>query len=254
VKKATPTPRSVHQVFYDVENRHWWFVARRRVILTLLKKVLERGTPRQDYSVCDLGTGCGATLAELSRRYRAVGMDISAEAVELGRCRGNTVFLGALPDLLPFRADSFDAVLALDVIEHVDDDRAAVTGIRRILKPGGVLLTTVPAYPWLWTKRDDYHQHKRRYVVNGYLRLLRSAGFGVERLSYFNSALFPLAVVERLTKRMLGRDRAEPDVAIPPEPFNALMRGVFQSEAFLLPHCRLPCGLSIIAVARRSSC
>ncbi len=227
-------------------------MARRDVVLALLRRVLNSAaSDSRNLAVADIGTGCGATLAELSRRYQAVGMDSSAEAVAFARTHGSRVVQGSLPDDVPFDPGQFDAVLALDVIEHISDDRAAVSALVRLLKPGGILLVTVPAYPWLWTKRDEYHGHKRRYNAGEFKQVLEAAGLSVEVLTYFNTLLFPLAAVERIFKRLLRLDRAEPDVTIPPAPVNAVMRWVFRLERFLVPHFRLPFGLSLLAVARR---
>ncbi len=218
----------------------------------MLKRLVESGgKDARTLTVADIGTGCGATLAELSQRYQAVGMDASDEAVTFARNRGSTVVQGSLPDAVPFGPGQFDAVLALDVIEHVADDQAAVSALACLLKPGGILLATVPAYQWLWTRRDEYHEHKRRYSGARFRQLLKAAGLSIEVFTHFNTLLFVPAMVERMTKKLLGLDRAEPDVAIPCAPVNAVLRCSFGLERFLVPHIRLPFGLSLLAVARR---
>ncbi len=230
-------------------------MARRQIVLSLLRRWLKPAAQdNAKLTIVDIGTGCGATLAELSRHYQAVGLDTSIEAVEYARSRGCTVVQGTLPDDVPFGAGQFDAVLALDVIEHVVDDQAAVSAMARLLKPGGILMATVPAYQWLWTKRDEYHEHKRRYSASEFRGVLIAADLTIELFTHFNSLLFLPALLERMTKKLLRLDRAEPDVTVPPAPLNVAMRWVFGLEGHLIPLVQLPVGLSLLAVARRPAC
>jgi SAM-dependent methyltransferase len=249
---SAPPAESVFDIYYRIETHHWWFVARRAIVLRLLRRALAcPGGDARRLRVADIGTGCGATLADLGRNYDAVGVDASSEAVDYSLRRGARALQGALPGPLPFAPVSLDAVLALDVIEHVADDRAAVRAMTDLLRRGGVLLLTVPAYRWLWTGRDDYHEHKRRYTAPALRSLLRSAGVEIQMLSYFNTLLFPLALLERLTKRLLRLDRIEADLATPPRPVNAAMTMLFRIEELLLPWLVMPFGLSIVALARK---
>lgn len=245
---------ALYDEMFRLEGRHWWFCARRRIVLTLLRKKLEHslhGSPKV-LTVCDMGAGCGSVLLELSKRYTAVGMDVADEAISYSRARGVTVIQGRLPDHVPFHPAQFDAVLALDVLEHVTDDVAAVQTITRLLKPDGILVLSVPAHQWLWTRRDEEHGHKRRYDLRALRRLLDTSDLSIELISYFNCVLFPLALVERLARKHLGLDRAGPDMGLPPALANAAMRMAFSAEAMILSHVRLPFGLSLVAVGRRT--
>lgn len=245
---------ALYDEMFRMEERHWWFCARRRIVLTLLRQKLERaqrGSPKT-LEVCDLGAGCGSVLLELSKRYTAVGMDLADEAIGYSRARGVTILRGRLPDRVPFQPARFDAVLALDVIEHVADDVAAVQASTRLLKPNGILVLSVPAHQWLWTKRDEAHGHKRRYSFRDLRQLLNASGLSIEFMSYFNCFLFPLALAERLARKHLGLDRVGPDLSLPPAMMNTAMQMAFSAEAMILPHAHLPFGLSLIAIGRRT--
>ncbi len=244
---------NVYQIFYNIETKHWWFVARRRIILSLLRFFVKKKLANKttELKICDMGTGCGATLLELSSKYSAVGIDKASEAVNFSRQRGVTVLPGELPDKLPFESELFDAILVLDVLEHIADDRTAVRNIVGLLKKGGLLFATVPAYPWLWTKRDVYHEHKRRYTRTEFIRLFQNNDLAITILSYFNCFLFIPAALIRIFKKYLGIDKYEPDVDVPSEPFNTILRSIFLFEAFFLPYLYLPFGLSMICVARK---
>ena len=234
--------------FYSVENRHWWFAARQRILETyVLKKIPLPSGAR----LLDVGSGTGAILEMFSRRFEAFGQDVSPQAVAFCRKRGlKNVYCGAL-DTMPPEVRDFDLITTLDVIEHVDDDVAALRQMRALLKPAGKLLVTVPAFPFLWGGHDVMTHHKRRYRRITLRKALAGAGFAVETMSYFNCMLFPVALARRLAARFLGATEAN-DLEMPPKVLNALMRRVFESEKYLLPFTHLPVGLSLIAVARQA--
>ena len=243
---------ALYDEMFSQETRHWWFLARRTIILSILKRYLDKTS--NDISACkvlDVGCGCGANLAELSRLCNATGIEPSFEGLSYCRQRQLHVTKGSLPDNLPVPEEFFDAVLLIDVLEHIDDDCASVSKIHNLLKPDGILLITVPAYQWLYTARDYMHHHKRRYSKKQLHELILSQGFSKEIESYYNFWLFPLACMERISKKILGMDKQETDLVVPPAPINNLMRLIFQSERFLLPYINLPFGLSLIGVYRK---
>jgi SAM-dependent methyltransferase len=164
---------------------------------------------------------------------------------------GCTVLGGTLRDDLPSFDKQFDLIAALDVIEHLDEDSASVTALRKLLKPGGIFLTTVPVHPWLWSKHDELHHHKRRYRKEDYLALMRRAGFTVSKATYFNSVLYPAIVVARAAK--FGERSGRANDAMPAKTFNAILEREFASEAFALRHTNLPFGVSLLVVARPAS-
>jgi len=157
---------------------------------------------------------------------------------------------GFLPDKLPYQPGSFDAVCCFDVIEHVDQDREAVKALTGLIKPGGYLVATVPAYQWMWSHHDELHHHKRRYTLGQMKRLFADAGLKIERASYFNALLFPLAAAVRVTKNLLGV-RTEDD-AMPSPAVNRILQGLFASEAGWLRRGSLPFGLSIVIIGKKA--
>src|SRR5512133_2578103 len=159
---------------FKLEEKHWWFSAKHQVVLSLLARQLAlRPAPR----VADIGCGCGRMLQLLASRYDAVGVDASPIAVEFSHQRGVRIVQGSLPDEIPLPAASFDAVLMLDVLEHLDDDVTCAAAVGKLLKPGGVFLLTVPAYQWLFGPHDAAHHHRRRYTRPQLRSVLTKAGF-----------------------------------------------------------------------------
>jgi len=133
------------------------------------------------------------------------------------------------------------------VIEHIDDDGAALSAIAAKLKPSGKLVMTVPAHQWMWSAHDIVNHHKRRYSKRGLRRLIESSPLRLEKIGYFNSLLFPLAMAQRLASKLRGKDDA--DVKLPSAPLNAALEAVFASERHLVGRLPLPPGLSLFAVA-----
>lgn len=179
----------------------------------------------------------------------AIERDPAARAIA-GTRSGLAVRAGALPADLPVPDGAYDLVALLDVLEHVEEDRASLAALGRKLAPGGRLLITVPAMPWLWSSHDEAHHHKRRYTRTGLGGTIAAAGLEVEQIGYFNALLFPLAVATRVLKAAVG-GRAGDD-ELPPRPVNALLHAVFASERHLIGRASLPFGLSLFAIARRS--
>lgn len=231
----------------ETDEVHWWFVARRKI----LHAALERLALPEAAQILEAGCGPGGNLAML----RAFG-NVSAMEMDLGACQvasarsGIEVIEGSLPDGLPFEAGSFDLIAALDVIEHVERDRESVAALARLLKPGGTMIVTVPAYGWLWSEHDEEHHHKRRYVRPQIRALMRSGGLDVIRCGYFNTLLFPLVALIRASKKLLGFPRGADDDMPGPLVNNALQR-IMASERALMGLFPLPFGTSILCVARR---
>lgn len=230
-----------------VEERHWWFTGRRRI----LAGMMERMHLRPGSAILELGSGTGGNLAMLSHfgTVTAVEMDAGAREISLTRCPGVDVRAGMLPDGLPLAGQSFDLICLFDVLEHVDDDMGALRAAKAHLAPGGAVLLTVPAHQSLFGPHDVEHHHKRRYAYAELRDKLLAAGFMVERLSYMNVALLPVAWVLRWLDKVLGRDRPTGS-GLPSSPVNQALAAVFGAEAALLPHLNLPFGLSLLAVAR----
>jgi len=233
----------LYRRLYELEDGHWWFRGRRAVIWALLQRA---GLP-QRARVLDAGCGTGRNLVELSFLGPSAGVDSSADAVEFCRRRGLHGVQQAALDALPFPDASFDLLVATDVIEHVDDDEAALRELRRVAAPGARLLITTPAYRWLWSAHDDEHQHKRRYTRRALLRRARAAGWSIEIATYFNSLLLgPIALA-----RALPRGPEHNDYDRTPHLLNGALSIPMRLEAALVRRgVRLPAGVSIGLVCR----
>ena len=242
----------MNAAFYEqyaaVEDRHWWFAARRRIVARVLGGL---GLPA-GARILEVGCGTGGNLAMLARFGRVEAAEMDGRACELANARGVApVTRGWLPDGLPFEDGAYDLVALLDVLEHVEDDRAALERLARLLAPGGALVVTVPAYAFLWSRHDVVNHHFRRYRRGALVRKLREAGLAVAHATYFNTLLFPAIAAARGAGRVLGREGGSDVDAIPPAPVNRVLEAVFAAERFAAPRVRLPFGVSILAVARR---
>lgn len=227
--------------FYEVEDRHWWFVGRRHIVFDQIERFRGPGP------LLDLGCGTGGVLMHLSEFGQAYGMDPSPEAAKYCSERGLCITLGSGMEL-PYRDETFGTVLALDVIEHVEDDVAILREVRRVLKPGGVVIITVPALPWLWSDHDVVNHHYRRYVRKTLHRAERRAGLKPVKTSYYNSLLLPLAVTRKVLHRFNGTGDHLESL---PGPANGLLRGILEAERPMIRRMDMPLGASLVSTARR---
>jgi SAM-dependent methyltransferase len=238
----------LYDELWNVEREHWWFVARRQIIASLV----DRYTSAAKLDICELGCGTGGNLAQWSKNHRIVGMDASEQALEYARQRVDVrVEYGRLPDQIPFPTESFDVVLMADVLEHVEEDTAAVEAALSLLRVGGIFLATIPAHQWLFSPRDVHHEHFRRYSKRTLRRILDVRGTEIELLSYYNSAAFPAAVIARLWSKLPGVASGTGDLTVPAAPLNAFCTRVFASERLLLGRVPMPPGLSLVTVVRK---
>ena len=238
-----------YPILYEVEETHWWYVGRRKIIRCLVEKIctaLNDPNPR----ILDVGCGTGANLKMLAACGRAEGVDISPQAIEFCReCGLDSVKLGAI-EQLPYENGSFDLVTALDVIEHLDDDVLGLREIRRVLCRDGRLLLFVPAFMFLWGVQDDVSNHRRRYTVPSLLKTVEAAGFSIEWSSYANISFFIPVLIVRSVMRWLGL-RAATEYGITISLMNRPFSWVFAAERFILESGRLPFGVSAVCIARR---
>jgi len=238
-----------YQTVYEIEKIHWWCVARQRIVEDVIQRRLRLAPGAR---VLDVGCGSGAVLESLSERFEAYGTDTSQLAIDLSHQRGLTNAFCCTLATFPRAELRFDLTTLLDVIEHVDDDLAVLREAHHYLKPGGWALVTVPAYQFLWGPHDVVNHHKRRYTRGQLRRVMQAAGFELRQLSYFNSILFPAALAAWASEK-LARVGADPRPRVPSPLLNTLLTTVFSMEKYLLRGLTLPYGLSLIALARRSS-
>lgn len=232
---------------FELEDRYWWFVGRRRLALALLDRWR---APDPSRPVLDLGCGTGVVLQELTGRGGPVGIDMSPIALQFCRRRGLTRLIRGDATALPIREGSFDAIVSLDVFEHVGADAQALSEAYRGLAPGGLLVLSVPAFQSLWGPHDVALMHFRRYTRKELRERLTTAGFEVVRLSYSVFFLFPVVVVVRFfEKRKKGPAKAS--LVAVPRWLNAALIALQAVEARLIAQFPLPWGSSLIAVARK---
>lgn len=239
----------LYETFYEIERKHWWCVARRDILDAVLSQELPHGS-----RLLDIGCGTGFFLETMGDRYEGWGLDQSELAVSMCRARGlDNVHVGSALDVSAVGGEKFDAVTLFDVLEHLDDEAVAMENVLRALNPGGRVILTVPAFKWLWSKHDDVSQHKRRYVREELGGVLTRAGFTIEKLTYFNAYLFPLAVARRLGRKLLNSDDGV-EFDMPPEALNRFLMAAFRAETPALLRAKangaFPIGLSLLAVAR----
>jgi SAM-dependent methyltransferase len=229
-----------------VEQSHWWFVIRRKLIASIIRKQ----AIASDAPILDIGTSTGTNLRMLKELgfSNYCGLDSSEEAIRWCAEKGlGVVRKGDVCDM-PFEDATFDLVLATDIIEHVDDDAKALDEIRRVLKPRGRLIVTVPAFESLWGLQDDVAHHKRRYRKQQLLDLLRGTGLQSMESFYFNYLLFvPIWLARRVIDLFQIKLRSENEVN---NGFlNAVLKAIFWLDIKTAPWVRIPFGVSILLVA-----
>src|ERR1043166_2183036 len=218
-------PREMMQhtypILYAVEESHWWYIGRRRIIRSFVKQIYDRVTDRRA-RILDVGCGTGANLVLLSEFGDAQGVDVSPDALAFCRERGlENVRLGAA-EALPYGDHEFDLVTAFDVVEHMDDDVAGLREMRRVLRPGGRLLMFVPTFMFLWGVQDEVSHHRRRYRLAELERAANDAGFSIERTTYANLTFFFPTLLGRQLMRLTGiRPESENNVNV------SALNGVF---------------------------
>jgi len=239
--------RETFEVESAVERTHWWFVVRRRLVCSFIEE-MRLGS---DACVLDVGTSTGTNLRLLRELgiNHVIGLDSSHEAIRW--CREKNLGEVRYGDVcaLPFGDDTFDLVLATDIIEHVDDDGKALSELRRVLKPGGAAILSVPAFPSLWGLQDEVSQHKRRYRRGELLEKLHQAGYRCEQGFYFNFLLFvPIWAARQVIRLFRVRLDSENQVNTPW--LNRILERVFSLDVRLARRWHPPFGVSYIAVAR----
>ena len=239
--------------YFDIEDWHWWFTGRRRIFLALLDKYLPRIPEAATRRILDVGSGTGTFIQALAAYGDVLGIDADEAAVQFCRARGLTNVQLVPSPRLPFPDGSFDLLTALDVLEHIDDDRGALDEWYRVTAPGGMLLLSVPAYRFLWGRQDEISCHKRRYTAAEIRHLVHGVGFSIRRLSYFNTILFPLIANVRVFRRiMCSRGGTTSDFTMTrPGLANKWLAGLFSFEKEVVTYVDLPVGVSLLAIGHK---
>ncbi|MGI8904044.1 MAG: class I SAM-dependent methyltransferase [Solirubrobacteraceae bacterium] len=235
------------KLMLDLDERHWWYRGRRRII----RAELDRLAPAAGARVLDAGCGSGRTLAQLETYGEVCGIELNDDAAAVARARGHgEVRVGRL-ESLPWPDGTFDLITCLDVIEHTPEDRTTLRELRRVCRPGGRLLLTVPAYQFLWSAHDEANHHYRRYSHGTLGRACADTGWHLKRMTSFNSLLLPVAATVRLAQRCRPSVEGErgSDLRLGPRWLNSVLERPLQLEARWLSGGRtLPAGLSLLAV------
>ncbi|APR52494.1 class I SAM-dependent methyltransferase [Sphingomonas koreensis] len=238
--------RIVYDRMAEHDSTHWWYVARRDILADFIGREVN---PPKGARILEIGCGTGHNLPMLGAFGEVDAIEIDPAAREIASKRlGKEVGSAPLPELSGVAEGQYDMIAVLDVVEHIEDDVAALEAMAKRLKPGGTILITVPAHQWMWSAHDVVNHHKRRYSKATLIAALERAGLKWRKLGYFNSLLFPAAVAARLAGKLTGKD--DSDDSPPAKPLNAIFEKIFGLERHLVGRVPLPPGLSLIVLAQ----
>ena len=231
----------------SVEKNHWFYSGKRAIVRYWIEQM---GFLQPDLSLIEVGAGTGLFASEMHSHMKVVALDVNPIALSLIRERNQIPIISAMAEHLPIKSGSIDVITALDVIEHIDDDRSALEGLVNATREGGIIILTVPAYPILWSEWDIDLHHRRRYTYSDILRLLTGLDVDIVHMSYINTAAFIPIIIYRflmnfVTKNMTNRRMEE---WIPYKPLNDLLRFIFVKPAQL--KIFIPFGLSLLCILR----
>ena len=239
--------------FDEIERFHWWWEGRRKLVDMFLPK-------KVGMKILDIGCGTGETMSFVKKIRKGsvvYGVDTSVEAVRYTKKRGHKLVYRADARKLPFAAVMFDAVLILDVLEHIVEHDRVLSEARRVLKPGGVVIVTSPALPIIWSAHDDNQGHVRRYTRETLLKVAKKSGLETEKVSYFNFVLAAPIMAIRLASRIPGfgflasyNNGINYEVAHVGA-VNALLRRLFVGEVGMIEALEYPIGISVVGVFSR---
>ena len=244
--------REEYRRMFELEDHHWWFQSRLMMTEGLLHEYLLPEFDGRRPKLLDLGCGTGLWLQRRAADCEAFGLDLSREA--LAFCRTRHLRPVALADAvrLPLGDATFDIVTAFDLIEHVADDHGLIGEVRRVLRPGGYLLASVPAHPMLWSGHDVSLHHRRRYTRRTFEALFPGAQWRTVRMTAGFTLVFPPAALLRLSRRLASSERPpQSDTHLVPEWINRLMIGLHRYEAAWLRRHDLPIGISLMTIRQK---
>jgi SAM-dependent methyltransferase len=237
-----------YERMYRLEDTYWWFVGRHKLIENVMRASYP--DPNPERVILDAGCGTGAMSIRLKQWGRVVSADFSPLALQFSRRRGLNHLLCADAMRLPFEVGTFDTIVSMDVLEHIPDDALALREFYRVLKPGGRVILTVPAYPHLWSEHDIALMHFRRYQRTELQARFTEAGFRLEKLSHTMTTLYPLVSLQRkLNARKPPHD--PPQAAMPqvPAPLNSALTGLLAVENAVAQRVNFPFGVTLLGIA-----
>lgn len=240
-----PTPYDIEA---KVESFHWWFVVRRKVLNTILSSI--RILP--ECPILDIGCGVGCNLPVLeSHGLNVFGLDRSFYALSLAPKKFKSSLINGDLNQLPFKPNSIGIIVAMDILEHLEDDMNGIHELYKALKKGGILFLAVPAFSFLWGIQDEVTGHKRRYLKKEISNKLRQGGFEILKSSYFNFFLFfPILFGRRLIHFLGLKIESENEINSPL--INFFFKMIFSIEPYILRHFSFPFGVSFFCIARKN--
>lgn len=238
----------LYKDLYDLEELHWWHKAKRRLVSSILKKSLKG----KGNKILDVGCGTGKNLEAFSKFGVVFGIDNSSDAISFCKKRGFKDVVKKSIEKMPYKPGSFDAITALDVLEHVDDSRV-LKEIRRILKKDGVLIITVPAFKWLWSRWDEVLYHKRRYTEKTLTEVLRKNGFKIIKTSYAYSFLVLPALIIRTIKKIFYKNYYPSDFQLSNKIISSILGILADIEKIFILNLKIPFGTSLITVTKKNN-
>jgi SAM-dependent methyltransferase len=230
----------------EMERNHWWYKGRREIIGKLLTPFL-----KSDMQMLDAGCGAGGTMEYMTKYGSIVGTDISDEMVEHCRKLGLSAYCENIINL-SFEDEMFDLVLCLDVLEHLPEEMTALEELKRVIRPGGLLVLSVPAYRSLWGKHDELNNHYRRYNFGELLDIIKKADLTLERSTYFNFFLLPTVWLIRRFGGKLPFLNSDTDFNYGAGRLNGLLYRILKLELYILNYINLPTGVSQVVIARKN--
>lgn len=246
--------KSLYKDIQEVENSHWWYKARREIVFHWLTQILqEKSKPW----VLDIGCGTGFNVDQLQQLgyNKTIGLDRYEDALSFCQSRQvNYLVQADAGFVLPFSDKSIDVILALDVIEHIEDDTKFLEEIYRCLMPGGSLIIFTPAFMFLWSFQDTISYHYRRYTRQEIMQKAQAVGFKINKLTYVNSFLFPIVWIGRQLYKFFGNNlKITSESQLSPSWMNGILYKVFAAELLMLDHFNFPVGVSIFCICEKTN-
>ena len=238
--------------YASYEQEHWWFKARRAILQDRIRAL--HLPPKAN--ILEIGVGPGENLYSLyPEDAQLTGIEPDPMLLKTAQARGSVPIYEAYAEELPAELldNSFDAITMFDILEHTKDDSLVLERVKQKLKPGGLLVMSVPALMLLWGQQDVVNLHYRRYTRKNLVDTVRKAGFKMERATYFNSILFPPIAAVRIANRMFSAptDSSKSDFSYSLGIVDEVLYSIFHSEKWLLRAMDLPIGVSLFCVAKK---